>query len=297
MAGACFYYWNYGGLFYVETTRAGPVTNRDTSPEREFNTKTVLHPYLGFAFRPSLPISRVAGPQRLCRLLYGLKGESSWTSLRANNHGFFSGFDYPYNKAGSRDFVIGIFSGSVAQWFALQGSERLVNELGENPAFRDRDIVVLDFSQGGFKQPQQVQTLSYFLAIGQEFDLVVNIDGFNEIALSHINHKSNIGTSMPSAQHLLPVLVLMGSADRRLEMLDRIHNLAESGRELARIERWKSTTRSAGLFMILSLLYERSRTGYAAEQHAIDSLDASFKETELVHLTTLPDGYAMANSI
>lgn len=297
MAGIYFYYQKHGGLFYMATTRAEPVTGRDKTPEHEFSTKTVLHPFLGFAFRPSLPISRVAGAERLRRLLHGHKGDPSWTALRANNHGFFSEVDYPYEKTDPRNYVIGIFGGSVAQWFALQGAERLERELGNHPALRDRDIVILNFSQGGFKQPQQVQALSYFLAIGQEFDLVVNIDGFNELALSHVNHKRNIGTSMPSAQHVLPILMLMGSIDRRQEMLDRVHSLGEFKRKLGRIEGWKSSTKSAGLFMILSVIQDRYRSDYAAGQLAIDSLGVPMDKTELVHLTTLPGDYAMATSI
>jgi len=33
--------------------------------------------------------------------------------------------------------------------------------------------------------------LSYFLSIGQEFDMVINIDGFNEIALGMATKSGN----------------------------------------------------------------------------------------------------------
>ena len=36
---------------------------------------------------------------------------------------------------------------------------------------------------GGYKQPQQFLALAYLLAQGAHFDLVINVDGFNEIAL------------------------------------------------------------------------------------------------------------------
>ncbi len=36
---------------------------------------------------------------------------------------------------------------------------------------------------GGYKQPQQLFTLAYFLTLGAHFDLVINLDGFNEVAL------------------------------------------------------------------------------------------------------------------
>ena len=36
----------------------------------------------------------------------------------------------------------------------------------------------------GYKQPQQLTTLAYLMSIGGQFDLVLNIDGFNEVAAS-----------------------------------------------------------------------------------------------------------------
>ena len=38
----------------------------------------------------------------------------------------------------------------------------------------------------GYHQPQQVILLSYLLAQGGEFDVFVNIDGFNEIAVGPV---------------------------------------------------------------------------------------------------------------
>jgi hypothetical protein len=61
---------------------------------------------------------------------------------------------------------------------------------------------------GGYKQPQQLLILDYFLAIGQEFDLVINIDGFNEVVLSNINNHAAVDISMPSLQHTAPLVNL-----------------------------------------------------------------------------------------
>ena len=61
----------------------------------------------------------------------------------------------------------------------------------------------LCLSHEGYKQPQQLLVPTYFLSIGQVFDLVVNIDGFNEVALSSVNHQRGLDISMPSAMHLI----------------------------------------------------------------------------------------------
>jgi hypothetical protein len=39
------------------------------------------------------------------------------------------------------------------------------------------------YALGGYKQPQQLAALSYLLSRGADHDVVVNLDGFNELAL------------------------------------------------------------------------------------------------------------------
>jgi hypothetical protein len=295
--GLVFYFQKYGELYYSRSDEAGATESQRDQKDQALQTKKVLHPFMGFVFRPSLPMSRVADARRIRELLAGGKPEAYWTNLKTNNHGFFSAHDYPHERENSRELVIGVFGGSVAQWFALQGAERLKKELRENSFFRDRDIAIMNYAQGGFKQPQQVQALSYFLSVGQHFDFVVNIDGFNEIALSHINHRKGVDTSMPSAQQLLPLLGLMDEADSNMEMINDLLGLRQSELNMMRMEQWKSSTRSAGLHLILSLLYTRVRDDYSTEQQAIASLRKSMGRTSLVHLSELSNTFDMSDSI
>jgi hypothetical protein len=295
--GLFVYFLKDGSIYYTEDRGSGATESPAGGAERSLETRSILHPYLGFVFRPSLPLSRVADSERIPELLDGKATESSWTSLSTNNHGFFSASDYPYVRKNQRELIIGVFGGSVAQWFALQGAEQLKNKLQQHPFFSDRDLTVVNYSQGGFKQPQQLQTLSYFMAVGQKFDIVVNIDGFNEVALSHINHQRDIDTSMPSAQHLLPLLGLMGGGEVEMEMIDNLHNLRMTELKLKRFERWESSTRSAGLHLVMSVLHARARSEYAENLRAIDSMGRSFKRTNLVFLANLPKAFSMPESI
>lgn len=64
-------------------------------------------------------------------------------------------------------------------------------------------MVLLNFAQGGFKQPQQLLTMTYFLALGQESDFIINLNGVNEIVLAHINHSRGLHAVMPSSHHLV----------------------------------------------------------------------------------------------
>jgi len=63
--------------------------------------------------------------------------------------------------------------------------------------------VTLCFSHEGYKQPQQLLVLSYFLSIGQPFDMVMNIDGFNEVALGGINDRYGWTFRCPATSTLI----------------------------------------------------------------------------------------------
>ena len=58
--------------------------------------------------------------------------------------------------------------------------------------FRDNDLplrpVVLGLAYNGMKQPQQVMQIANILSLGGEFDLIVNLDGYNELFISHNNY-------------------------------------------------------------------------------------------------------------
>lgn len=128
-------------------------------------------------------------------------------NLQVNRHGFFSQQEYPFIKTSKNQLIIGIFGGSVANNMAVDEYETklLSRKLKSYSEFANKEIVVLNFANGGYKQPQQLLILNYFLALGQEFDMVINIDGFNEVALSNLNNKSQLDIGMPSVQHVQPL--------------------------------------------------------------------------------------------
>src|SRR5207248_2575092 len=51
-----------------------------------------------------------------------------------------------------------------------------------SPQFSGKEIEFVSLSIGSFKQPQQLMAFNYALAMGAEFDVVVNLDGLNEVA-------------------------------------------------------------------------------------------------------------------
>ncbi|MEG4342830.1 hypothetical protein QUB70_05980 [Microcoleus sp. A003_D6] len=152
-----------------------------------------FHPFFGFIQQPSADFR---------------------PGFKVNNYGFISPYDYPFKKNKKNQFIIGIFGGSVASDYSIfQIQNKILPQyLKQLPGLQDKEFVILSFATGGYKQPQQLLILNYFLALGQELDMVVNIDGFNEVALSNLNNKNQINLAMPSIQHILPLTSLANNS-------------------------------------------------------------------------------------
>ncbi|MFH2002752.1 MAG: hypothetical protein ABIK28_23980 [Planctomycetota bacterium] len=120
-----------------------------------------------------------------------------------NKFGFVDS-DLPVKPREENTVTIAVLGGSVAFWFALQGEEVLLERLKTHPLFRSRKIEIINLALGGLKQPQQLMTLNFMLALGGHFDMVLNIDGFNETVLSvHENLNNGVYPYFPRSWHLL----------------------------------------------------------------------------------------------
>jgi hypothetical protein len=114
-----------------------------------------------------------------------------------------------------------VLGGSVALLFCFEGKDRLVERLAAAEKLEGMSIRVRCLALGGYKQPQQLMTLAYHLVLEQRLDLVVSIDGFNEVALPWVDNyhqevsplyprswKQRVETIPdPRGQHLLGRLV------------------------------------------------------------------------------------------
>ena len=133
----------------------------------------VPHPFVGFAGDPENPLL-LAGQRR--------------GALPLTEHGFFSLPDPPGQ---GEELSVAVFGGSVAAYFAVDAREAMTRALHADPRLRGRRVRVHSIALGGFKQPQMLIALAYLMALGQRFDVVVELDGFNDVAISYLNHKSN----------------------------------------------------------------------------------------------------------
>lgn len=121
----------------------------------------LIHPYLGFINNPE------------------------------DNHTTDFGFTdnkIPLQKRSKDKVIVGVFGGSAAEILAGLGREVLKKELKKIAVFSNKEIIMLNLAIGGYKQPQQLLTLNYLLALGGEFDIIINFDGFNEVVLPAIDN-------------------------------------------------------------------------------------------------------------
>jgi hypothetical protein len=93
---------------------------------------------------------------------------------------------------------IALFGGSVAFMTGLWGGEVLLDELSKIEQFQDRELTLYITAQGALKQPQQLTKLAYLLALGAEFDIIINLDGLNEAYHSVKNAEEGVFPFYPA---------------------------------------------------------------------------------------------------
>ncbi len=124
---------------------------------------------------------------------------------------------------------IAIFGGSFAASTSISGEKTIRSILGSHGIQAE----ALTAAIGGYKQPQQLMALAYLLSHGADFDVVVNIDGFNEVALPQAEHTpKGINPSYPRSWYQLT----LGLNDRdSLVRIGRLSYLKERRRHWAAV--------------------------------------------------------------
>jgi hypothetical protein len=136
-----------------------------------------VHPYFGFVRRP--------------------KEQPEPGTLAINEFGFIDPNPAIQHREKGK-IIVGILGGSLAQEFCQFALPEFEAQLKKQPRFADKQIVFVQLAIPGYKEPQQLFVVSYLLALGAEFDLIVNIDGFNEVALPVVeNAPAGVFPSFP----------------------------------------------------------------------------------------------------
>jgi hypothetical protein len=279
--GLLVFYYQHGWLFYVDPYIPEYPTVADRTAEAL--TSAGLHPYFGPTHRKGAPFDI---PEAL---RHGAATQSSRPAVPsrvvANNFGFLSPHDYPFAKSDARQFTIGIFGGSVGVWFCQVGVERLLERLQQTRFFRDKELVPLCLSHEGYKQPQQLLLLAYFLSIGQQLDLVINIDGFNEVALGALNSEHGWDVSMPSFMHLDPMSNLVNQSTLTPAKLESLSMIARHRRRLNQIAQRINGTRLASVYVLMEQYYAIVNDRYRRELAVFAALPSNPSSSSFVQVT------------
>jgi hypothetical protein len=143
-----------------------PTNPSRANPAVKFDGLRVVHPYLGFATPPTVHKDSTRN-----------QGEE-WME----QYGFDVGSGPLAREKKNDTVVIGIFGGSVAkQFWERGGAQVMIEELKKDPALADKNIVFSSAAFYSYRQPQEMLALSYLLTLGAKFDIVLEIDGFNEM--------------------------------------------------------------------------------------------------------------------
>ena len=267
------FYYEHGWLFYVDPYRPTIATIDERSGDAL--TAVGLHPYFGPTHRSGIPFD----------LPPELATADAVETVATNNFGFPSAVNYPFVKSDDRQFVIGIFGGSVGAYFCRIGAARLEQRLRQSSAFANRNLVTLCFSHEGYKQPQQLLLLNYFLSIGQTFDVVVNIDGFNEVTLGRINDQFGWDISMPSHEHLDPLINVVNQATLTPAKLASLARIVDDRQQLNTIAERSNRTRFASIEFVLRRYYMLVRSRYDRERVRFDGLPSNPPTNSPIHVT------------
>lgn len=194
------------GWRIVLSSRGKPHSAENAAQELErlYSTARDFVPRVGMA------VEEVSSPERaLGRYLHPFLG---WENIGGVDQVMAEA-----NRLGVAEFETDIeiltVGGSVADMFGHFGIPRLEERLRADPRFANKRIYWYRYARGGFKQPQQINMLNWFLGQGYSPEIVINLDGFNESALSMDNVARGTSPIYPSIPHW-GSLAIGGVADR-----------------------------------------------------------------------------------
>jgi hypothetical protein len=179
----------FGKRYSPENLRSYVVTKYDRTEQRaNFLQKDIIHPYIGYVF------------------------DFEDEKKNFNSQGFDTDHP-PVVKKEEGKLNIVVLGGSVAGGVA----KSLEKTWGKTFQITPR---LINLALPGFKQPQQLMALTYFLSLGAEYDLVINIDGFNDIVLPCVeNYTAGVNPFFP---HSWKLRITNNPAPQELALIGKV---------------------------------------------------------------------------
>ena len=164
----------------IAEIQQGPVFSGEDehNVQQDIRRKEVLHPYFGYVTDAKVRADGCVGDSL----------PECYTRIKVET-------DKAFVKRSDDKLIIGIIGGSVAVGTTNGVLPRNLYQtlLAGLPEYEGREVILYVLAAGGFRQPQQLMMLNYYYALGAEFDLLINVDGFNDVVMPPSIYK-NSGT-------------------------------------------------------------------------------------------------------
>lgn len=213
--------------------RPALLNKRTTRPMVNALAQRVIHPYVGYLYEPHQPSLSLVNKEPLKR-----------PECQVNAHGFFGPGNF--RDRSKESFHVLVMGGSMAHQVTCLSIKALRDALTMLPAMADRRLRIFAMTAGAFKQPQQLMALAYYHALGGKADLVINLDGYNEVT-EHASRKKHSPHPIYPSDWRINFTSL--NTPRTLSILGNIHALRDRQRWLA------MATESVNFTMTVNLLW------------------------------------------
>lgn len=185
------------GRLPAPANAAAPASPDDAERQRSLEPwrvwdDPVFHPYVGYTWDPDGGNNALGFPGRTDTLL----------------------------DRTPETLLVVVTGGSVAEQMFTGFKDQLADRLAGSERYAGRDVRIACLALPGFKQPQQLFAVSWLLTLGIQPDIVINLDGFNEVANGLNNEAYEAGLMHPGFPAPEPWLHLAASSTQ-LEDLER----------------------------------------------------------------------------
>ncbi len=181
-------------------------------------------------------------------------------------------------------FDVLVLGGSVAQTLGEQNCHIFLDALSTEPRLAGVPIAVHSYARGGFKEPQQMIALAYLFSRGFDCDLVVVVDGFNEVALGNYNAQHDSSPLFPSLRHWA-YLTGTGLGDpATIDLLVELRTTEHRTTRLARVAQQLGCDRSAVLGdLALAVLEPMRSDSVALHQRFASAMQLDARTSPTLH--------------
>lgn len=177
-------------------------------------------------------------------------------------------------------FVVAIVGGSIADDVAAELRTALLQRFSEFRPRLDAELALVNLANPGFHQPQTAAVLVNMVASGARLDVVVNLDGFNDV-VRPARLRDVLG---PYALIASGWIILSSASDHRAKIAG-IRQLREDEKELLAAHPWENMLYGSAVFGLLRRYrLERIERMIVLEHHELADAIPSTMRDDLIDL-------------